>query len=268
VLISPELQRHVGKYYGKYSGQVTKNEDKDTLGRITVKVPSVFGPTVEVPARPCFPPGHFFVPPVDAFVWVEFEAGDPNYPLWVGTWYPTSQVPPEAAITPPDNHVIQTPAGHTIQIMDKDGEEKIVIKHKSNAFVSIDKDGSVVLANKNGANVFLNAKDKKLTITDENSNMIMMTSDDVAIIKGGSMIQVKDDTALVRAKTVIVEGQSVGLGPSAMEPAVLGLTFAATWNIFATAHTHVTALGPSGPPLPPGIPLAPKAGLSTTVTVA
>jgi hypothetical protein len=267
MMLVPDLQRHVGKYYGKFSGEVTKNEDSDKLGRISVKIPAVFGPTVEVPARPCFPPGHFFVPPVGARVWVEFEGGDPNYPLWVGTWYPTSAVPPEAAISPPDNRVIQTPSGHTIQIMDKNGEEKIVIKHKSNAFISIDKDGSVVLANQNGSNVFLNAKDKKFSITDENSNLLMMTSDDVAIVKGNSMIQLKGDSALVRAKTVIIEGQSVGLGPSAKEPAIMGTTFAATYNLFAV-HTHPTALGPSGPPVPPGVPLAPMAGLSTTVTVA
>src|SRR5690349_16118403 len=119
----PDLQRHVGKFYGKYSGIVTDNEDPDNLGRIKVKVPSVLE-DVEVLARPCLPFGHFYVPAVGAKIWLEFEAGDPRFPLWVGAWYPTGTTPPEAAIQPPDNRVIQTPSGHTIELMDKKDEEK------------------------------------------------------------------------------------------------------------------------------------------------
>src|SRR6266850_6876277 len=125
-----DLQRHAGKYYGKYSGEVTDVADTEFFGRIKVKVPAVFGADVEVRARPCFPYGHFFVPPTGTKVWVEFECGDTHYPLWVGTWYPQGKSPADAAISPPENRVIQTASGHTVQIFDKDGEEKIVIKHK------------------------------------------------------------------------------------------------------------------------------------------
>src|SRR5438093_1586430 len=110
-----DLKRHAGKFYGKYSGEVTDNHDDDFFGRIKVKVPSVFGADVEVRARPCFPYGHFFVPPVGAKVWVEFEAGNTSYPLWVGTWYPQGKTPQPAAMAPPDNRVIQTASGHTIE---------------------------------------------------------------------------------------------------------------------------------------------------------
>ncbi|MBI4671168.1 MAG: phage tail protein, partial [Chloroflexi bacterium] len=164
--MSPDLQRHVDKYYGKYSGTVTDNQDAQQVGCIKVTVPSVFGKDMEVTARPCLPYGHFFVPHVGAKVWVEFEAGDTHFPIWVGVWYPNGKPPPEAVITPPDNRVIQTPSGHTIEIMDKQGEEKIVIKHKSNAFVSIDKNGSVMLGNKNGSTVVLNAKDKNVMVVE------------------------------------------------------------------------------------------------------
>src|ERR1019366_6721535 len=58
-----EIRRHAGKLYGKYSGQVVKNDiDPDNTGIILVTVPSVFGETITVPARPCLPYGHFFVP--------------------------------------------------------------------------------------------------------------------------------------------------------------------------------------------------------------
>src|SRR5579871_4147029 len=120
---SSDMERHAGKFYGKYSGEVTDNTDTETRGNITVKVPSVFGTDVEVLARPCLPFGHFFVPDVGAKVWVEFEAGDLRFPIWVGVWYPTDSTPKDAAISPPDNRVIQTPSGHTIEILDKAGEE-------------------------------------------------------------------------------------------------------------------------------------------------
>src|SRR5436309_3371122 len=145
--IPAELERHAGKYYGKYSGEVTDNVDPQQLGRIKVRVPSVFGLDLEVMARPCMPYGHFFIPHVGCKVWVEFEAGDPNFPLWVGAWYPSGGPPAEAAQTPPDNRVIQTPSGHTIEIQDKSGEEKITIRHKLNSFIAIDKDGSVIIGN-------------------------------------------------------------------------------------------------------------------------
>src|SRR3989304_917855 len=182
MLNHPDLNRHRGKYYGKYSGEVTDNVDDEHLGRIRVRVPAVFGPDLEVPARPCLPFGHFFVPAVGARVWVEFEGGDTGFPIWVGVWLPQDAAPSEAAISPPDNRVIQTPSGHTIEILDKEGEEKIVIRHKSNAFVSIDKEGSVLLANKNGSHLSLNAQDGNVALMEQHRNVVTLTQQGVTIV--------------------------------------------------------------------------------------
>lgn len=250
--IHPELDRHVGKFYGKYSGEVTKNEDSQQLGWITVKVASVFGADMEVKARPCMPYGHFFVPHVGAKVWVEFEAGDPTYPLWVGAWYPVGGAPPEAAITPPDNRVIQTPSGHTIEILDKDGQEKISIRHKTKAFIVIDKDGSVLLSAKNGSTVALNAKDGNVMVVESNGNSIALEDDHIVLVnKGGAAsVEMKGGVVQISGSTVLLRGSQVVLGEGAAEPVVLGNIFSALFN----AHTHPTALGPSGPPLPLLIP--------------
>src|SRR6476469_609363 len=102
MLTQPNLQRHSGKFYGKYSGEVTDNSDSDKVGKVKVKVPTIFGTDPEVVARPCLPFGHFFIPAVGAKVWVEFEGGDINYPIWVGTWYPKDSAPKTAAISPPE----------------------------------------------------------------------------------------------------------------------------------------------------------------------
>ncbi len=262
-----DLNRHLGKYYGKYSGEVTDNQDQDKVGKIKVKVPSVFGSDLEVVARPCMPFGFFYIPAVGTKVWVEFEAGDPNYPIYVGVWYPNGSVPADAAINPPDNRLIQTPSGHTIELMDKDKEEKILIKHKDNSLISIDKNGSVLISNQKGSFLFLNSDKGELSLVDQDGHLISMTSKGLLISnKDSSIVELNGDTARIAAKNVVLQGTTVSAGQNAMEPTLLGQTFMANWNMFIF-HTHATAMGPSGPPVPPGQPLAPGNGLTSSLLV-
>ena len=49
-----EIQRHAGKLYAKYSGEVVKNDiDPNNTGIIMVTVPSVFGAGVSVASTHC-----------------------------------------------------------------------------------------------------------------------------------------------------------------------------------------------------------------------
>jgi uncharacterized protein involved in type VI secretion and phage assembly len=78
------------QFYGKYRGQVENNMDPMQLGRIQVLVPAV-GMTTSW-ALPCTPyavpqAGFLFLPPVGAPVWIEFEGGDPDYPIWSGCFW-------------------------------------------------------------------------------------------------------------------------------------------------------------------------------------
>lgn len=89
-----------GKYYGKYRGKVVDNVDPLVLGRLLVEVPSV--PVGELNwAMPCVPyagfqVGFYAMPPIDANIWVEYEGGDPNYPIWVGCFWGEGEVPLES----------------------------------------------------------------------------------------------------------------------------------------------------------------------------
>jgi uncharacterized protein involved in type VI secretion and phage assembly len=79
------------QFFGKYAGIVDQNLDPHGKGRLLVKVPAVFGDGT-VWATPCVPyaaqdVGFFAMPPKDADVWVEFEAGDPNCPIWSGCFW-------------------------------------------------------------------------------------------------------------------------------------------------------------------------------------
>ncbi len=260
----PDLQRHVNRFYGKYSGVVVRNnEDPNHRGNLVVKVPSVLG-ELEVVARACLPYGHFFIPPPQTRIWVEFEAGDTSQPLWVGTWYQNGATPPEAAVSPPDNRVIQTASGHTVEIQDKGGEERILIRHKGNAFVSIDKNGSVLIANQKGSHLFLDAEGAKVSLMEEHSNVLTLTENGVVVVNSdGATLEMKGSMVRVSAKEILLQGTTVALGDGAAEPAVLGLTFS---TIFA-AHTHPSAMGPTGPPIPAPLfgPAPAGQGLSSVV---
>ena len=91
------------EYFGKYRGTVVNNIDPMQQGRIQVSVPSVLGGGQLSWAMPCVPyagpgVGLFLIPPVDANIWVEFEAGDPDYPIWSGCFWGIGEVPALPAI--------------------------------------------------------------------------------------------------------------------------------------------------------------------------
>jgi uncharacterized protein involved in type VI secretion and phage assembly len=85
-------------YYGKYRGTVVNNIDPMLQGRIQVKVPDVLGENSMNWAMPSVPyagsqVGMFFIPPTGANVWVEFEAGNKDYPIWAGCFWGSGETP-------------------------------------------------------------------------------------------------------------------------------------------------------------------------------
>ncbi|WP_326772964.1 phage baseplate assembly protein V [Streptomyces sp. NBC_01445] len=235
---SDELSRHVGRYYGKYRGKVVDNRDDLHRGTLQVTVPDVFGPTADVPAVPCLPYGQFFVPPVGTDVWVEFEAGDTTRAVWAGVWYPDGTAPEEARVSPPRHRVIQTEAGHTIEIVDTEGEERILIRHATDAFVSIDHDGSVLLANRQGSHLHLDAAERTTTLVEEHGNHLVMGESGTAFVNPkGTTLNLAGDTVHLSADTVVLDATHVAVGTGAGQPTILGTAFTALWNKMLN-HTH------------------------------
>jgi hypothetical protein len=102
------------RYYGKYRGLVADNVDLDQQGRITATVLDVLKDVPTTWALPCLPvagmmglqSGMYVVPPIGANVWIEFEHGDVNKPIWSGCyWGDKGQIPmaalEEDPTTPP-----------------------------------------------------------------------------------------------------------------------------------------------------------------------
>lgn len=76
------------QYFGKYRAVVKETNDTEKRGRIKVECPSVFGQgNLSGWCLPCFPFGFFSIPPKNSLVWIEFEGGSPNNPIWTGVFY-------------------------------------------------------------------------------------------------------------------------------------------------------------------------------------
>lgn len=151
------------QFFGKYRGKVVNNVDPEQRGRIQVNVPSVLGPTLSNWAEPCMPVagmqmGMYVVPIVGATVWVEFEEGDPDRPIWVGGfWGLGAEVPPLALAGMPasPNMVMQTSGQNTLVISDLPGPAGgILLKSKTGASISIS-DTGITISNGQGAVITL-----------------------------------------------------------------------------------------------------------------
>jgi hypothetical protein len=261
-----DARRFAGKFYGKYQGTVVDNKDEDKRGWLKVKVPAVLH-KAEVWARPCLPPGHFFIPDVDETIWVEFEAGDTRHPIWVGVWYVADAVPPEAQVNPPTHRVVHTKAGHLVDISDEDGKAQIVIRHATNSFVSITDDGSVTISNQNGSHLFLNATAGEATLMSEHGHLVTMASGALTIVNDkGAVVELKGKNANVLADQISLSATSVAVGANATSPTIMGTAFKTLWNM-VVAHVHPSAMGPTGPGTPPILPLIDGVHLTSSVVV-
>lgn len=147
------------KFFGKHRATVLNNADPMQIGRIVVECPSVFGKTPSTWAMPAFPVtglqmGTWWLPQVGASVWVEFEQGDPDYPIWSGCWFGSAaEVPGLALAAPPgvSNFVIQTQGQNTIMINDVPGPTGgILLKTATGAMISISEAG-ITISNGKGA---------------------------------------------------------------------------------------------------------------------
>jgi hypothetical protein len=151
----------VKRFYGKYRGTVVNNIDPEMRGRLLCTVSDVLGlpPSswceASVPlAGPTGPPmGTYFVPPIGAGVWVEFEQGDPNKPIWSGCRFAPSNVPPIAFAGLPvsPSIVLQTGLQNSISISDLPGPTGGIMLKSTTGAMLIVNDTGIYLSNGKGA---------------------------------------------------------------------------------------------------------------------
>jgi uncharacterized protein involved in type VI secretion and phage assembly len=101
--------------YGKHRATVVNNIDPNQKGRIQVQVPAVYGTNTLNWALPCAPyagngEGFFMIPPIGANVWVEFEGGDIDRPIWAGCFWGDGECPGDL----PTRKIIKTPGAEIV----------------------------------------------------------------------------------------------------------------------------------------------------------
>ena len=146
-LVAGFIEEHQRKYYGKHKGIARDVDDPEGMGRIRALVPSILQAELTGWALPCAPftgpdAGFFAIPQVDAPVWIEFEAGDLDQPIWSGGWWSRGAAPrpEEGQAGRQATKVLKTDSGlnvaldddsETVVISDGSGGNKVTIRSRA-----------------------------------------------------------------------------------------------------------------------------------------
>jgi uncharacterized protein involved in type VI secretion and phage assembly len=153
------------RFYGKYRATVVQNIDPELRGRIMCMVPDVLGLVPSSWCEACaplagptgLPMGVYLVPPMGAGVWVEFEQGDPNKPIWTGCRFGKGDVPPLAFAGLPvsPNIVMQTAGQNTLVISDLPGPTGGIMLKSTTGATLIVNDTGIYIQNGKGASLVM-----------------------------------------------------------------------------------------------------------------
>lgn len=152
---------------------------------------------------------------------------------------------------------ILTPSGHSLVFNDTDEDSSIALSHSSGSQFIFDADGNFTLndLNKNS----IKSTEDTLTVTDANGNVMLLNEDGltfshssgaatITIVDGKVSVLVKE-TLNVQAETINLAGNTVFVGAKA-DSGDFAVLYNKLKDLF-DQHMHPTAMGPSGPPMPP-----------------
>lgn len=117
-----------GRFYSEYRGFVTDNADPQGMGRIQVVVPGIIDNSTE---EWIYPSGVFggmnygcqVLPQKGDVVFITFEMGDPNRPLWKHGYFGEGEIPKE--LRSPNLFWFKTPKGLLIELDDDKKEMRL-----------------------------------------------------------------------------------------------------------------------------------------------
>jgi len=148
------------RYYGKYRATVINNLDPENRGRVQVQLGDRFGmfpstwalPAFQMAAIQC---GLVALPPVHATVWIEFEAGDPDFPIWSGGFFESPAEMPalvQAGATPATPNIVMQTVGQVTLMLSDNPAMNVMLKTLSGALISIGESG-IMISNGKGASI-------------------------------------------------------------------------------------------------------------------
>jgi uncharacterized protein involved in type VI secretion and phage assembly len=142
---------YFGRYYSSYRGSCYANDDPEGLGRIRVSCPQVYGDVS--PDKWAWPRGlpagrghgFFWVPQPGDPVFVTFEGGDPDFPLFEHGWWVRDAVPATARKANPTTYLLQTPQGHRLEFDDATGT--LLLHHRDGHYIKLRPEGIEMAGN-------------------------------------------------------------------------------------------------------------------------
>jgi uncharacterized protein involved in type VI secretion and phage assembly len=159
-------------HYGKFRGTVTDNNDPDNQGRVKAKVPAVLHDVESGWALPAAPYaggglGSWAIPPKNAGVWIEFEGGNSEHPIWSGCWWAGDQRPE-----------------------DQDGNKAVpslkILRSEQGLLISLDDDGHTVsVSDKNGDN-FLKISVDDGTVKVQGSAKVVVEAPQIQLVENST----------------------------------------------------------------------------------
>ena len=163
---------------------VVENADPQGLGRIRVK----FSWQLTAPSpwiRMTQPhggvdKGFHFIPEIGEEVMVGFEAGNAEKPFVIGTLYHGTAKPESFTTDTNDVKAIRTRSGHTIELNDTDGEEKINI---------YDNEGSIITFDTQAKSLSISSVEN-IDISAKNINI---SAEENIVVRAGSNLQLGAD---------------------------------------------------------------------------
>jgi uncharacterized protein involved in type VI secretion and phage assembly len=139
--------------------------------------------------------GFFALPAAGAGVWIEFEQGDPDYPIWSGCWWTSKTELPETLYADPDKKLLIKTAGGQSILLD-DVEKQITISTASGQ--------KIVLSDSGGGQITISTASGQITISTASGQKIELKAATITIDNGS-------------AATVELSGPKIALNKSALE---------------------------------------------------
>lgn len=182
---SKDLDYHKGKYYGLYRAYVYDNKDPKNMGRLKLQIPNVYGVDgtemlVTDWAYPIFPTcgnrsGLIAIPPTEnidgsrVLVWVAFEMGDKNKPVWLGGPISSNGLPDDVLSN--QKHKINGNTDASVYEFITPRGHKIVLNDETNEVILSTSGGQKIKMNdENGINI-ISYIDINITCGDNNINV-------------------------------------------------------------------------------------------------
>lgn len=242
------------RYYGLYRARVTNVDDPQGQDRIRVESFSLGLPEGQEELLAWAYPvggavtagdgsGSSFTPCVGESVWIAFEFGDINQPLYYpGGWFAQGEIPPD--LSGPEQRGFVTPVGHKFILRDDQGSEEVVLAHKDGQSVNLKSNQSLELV----------ANGHSFTISTNSIEIVHQTGTRVDVTATSIDVDATASVSL-KAPRVVLDGDvSVELGANGTDPVVKGnglIAYLVQDLIWKSAHVH----GPPGsPPLTPAPP--------------